>query len=162
VPVAPIAMPSSIEDTVNFLRRPQPGDAPAVSEIGARWRARALAAGSEPLPNPVEAAWPPVVESIDPRDAVQWPDDVGIAAPAAARHGGAPVGAPPVAPFFPPSEPEPSMEPAAAWPLPGTLGGDAPADAVVTPFDAGQWASVDTGTDGTGTVDTGTVDTGTV
>ena|SRR5436190_8798919 len=284
VPVAPMAMPSSIEDTVNFLRRPQPGDAPAVSEIGARWRARALAAGSEPLPNPVEAAWPPVVESIDPRDAVQWPDDVGIAAPAAAsvaepspaepvdvfeelarlpepsplpldgdapdlfapppefaeddafavpppgtaeqfdegyddwspsgthdayddtiepvlvempnapvaaeftsaadappidvvpraeyaspwdtlaapRHGGAPVGAPPVAPFFPPSEPEPSMEPAAAWPLPGTLGGDAPADAVVTPFDAGQWASVDTGTDGTGTVDTGTVDTGTV
>jgi transcriptional regulator with XRE-family HTH domain len=81
VPVAPAAMPSSIEDTVNLLRRPQPGDLPNTSTaIGASWQARALAAGAEP----VEPAWPPVVESIDPRDAVQWPDDVGIAAPAAA------------------------------------------------------------------------------
>src|SRR5262249_53766576 len=83
-PVAPTAMPSSIEDTVNFLRRAQPGDAPAVDEIGARGRARALAAGSEPVAETVAPDWPPVVETIDPRDAVHWPDDVGIAAPAAA------------------------------------------------------------------------------
>jgi hypothetical protein len=56
------------------------------------------------------------------------------------------VGAPSDTPFFPAPEAEPAMEPAPAWPIPGTVDGDATIGDAPTPFNASQWANGDTST----------------
>ncbi len=82
-PAAPLPVPSTIEDTVAQLRRSQEVAAPSVPAVSGRRRPRALGAGdaSPPPPEPANEDWS--IERIDPLEAVQWPSDASISAPAA-------------------------------------------------------------------------------
>jgi transcriptional regulator with XRE-family HTH domain len=85
VPAQAPPMPSSIEDTVAQLRRSQDVAAPSVPAVSGRRRPRALGAGEAPpppaAPEPNESDW--AIERIDPLEAVQWPTDASVHAPAA-------------------------------------------------------------------------------
>jgi transcriptional regulator with XRE-family HTH domain len=88
-PIAPLPVPTTIEDTVAQLRRSQEVAAPSVPAVSGRRRPRALGAPAAPPPpapppppnEPASDEWS--IEHIDPLEAVQWPTDASIASPAA-------------------------------------------------------------------------------
>jgi len=165
---APAAPPSTIEDTVNLLRRSQEVAAPPLEVPSGRRRPRALGAApatapaaTEPAHAPTPAAPPApdlpaaepewAIEQINPLEAVPWPDDVHLAPPPASAE---PTTAEPVDVFeelarLPESPPLPAdeAEPDLFRPLPDLVNAP-PLDAIEEldgdPYD--EWPELD-GTD---------------